>query len=171
MRIRTAVLALITAAALPAAAENCAQLVDNAWMKAMNANDLDGIAKLYAKDAIGWFPNMPEARGADAIRATYKGLLDANTVKSAKLTEAVYKEAGKQHLSWGKFAITLQPKAGGAEQVMAGRYSEVAEKHGKDCVFVIDHASAEPPKEAPKAAAPAAPAPAAKPAPKDAPKK
>jgi len=154
--MRTLVGAACLAVALPAAAANSAQGVDAAWQKAASSNDLEGLVKLYSADAVAWFPDMSEARGTDAIRAAYKGLLDANRITAAKLSDTVYRTQGSRAVGWGKFSLTLQPKAGGNPVAMAGRYSAVFEKRGKDWVFVVDHASNEPPKpdakEAPKAA-------------------
>ena len=154
--MRTLIAAACLAVALPAAAASSAQGVDAAWQKAASSNDLEGLVKLYAPDAVAWFPDMAEARGTDAIRAAYKALLDANKITAAKLSDAVYHAHGGRAVGWGKFSIVLQPKAGGSPVTMAGRYSAVFEKRGKDWVFVVDHASNEPPKpdvkEAPKAA-------------------
>ena len=138
--------AVCLAIASPASAASSAKGVDAAWQKAVASNNLEALAALYAQDAVAWFPDMPEARGRDAIRATYKGLLDANTVTAAKLSDTVYRTQGSRTVGWGKFSLTLQPKAGGNPVTMAGRFSAVYEKRGKEWVFVVDHASNEPPK-------------------------
>ena len=131
-----------------------AQSVDAAWVKAMKANDLEAIMKCYASDAIAWLPDMPAARGEKAIRATYEGLMSANTVKDAVLTDTVYKQNKNMSSAWGQYKLTLQPKAGGNPVVLTGRFSEVAERRGGRWVYVLDHASAEP--VPPSPAAPAA---------------
>ena len=151
---RTLVLAsALLAAALPVSAANSAQAVDAAWQKAAGSNDLEGLVKLYAPDAVAWFPDMREARGTEAIRAAYKALLDANTVTAASLRDSAYRTHGSRSVGWGKFSLTLQPKAGGKPVTLAGRYTAVFEKRGKEWMFVVDHASNEPPqpdaKEAP----------------------
>jgi ketosteroid isomerase-like protein len=128
------------------AAGTGAAWVDAAWVKAMQANDVDAVMKLYALNAVAWFPNTPEAKGAQAIRATYEGLLGANTVKEVVLSETGYKTTGNQSTGWGKFKLTLVPKAGGEANVMTGRYTGMAEKRGGKWVYVVDHASADPAK-------------------------
>lgn len=140
--------ALFACAAWPAAAaEGGAQAVDAAWRKAALANDVEAIVKLYANDAVAWLPDAPEARGIDAIRATYQGLLGANTVKDVAFTDTAYRTHGNKSVGWGRFSLTLQPKAGGNPVTMAGRYTVVAEKRGKRWVYVVDHASGEPAKK------------------------
>jgi uncharacterized protein (TIGR02246 family) len=126
------------------AAESGAQIVDAAWIAAVKANDIDAVMKCYAPDAIMWLPNAPTARGAKAIRASYEGLLSANTVKDASLSEVTYRTLGKASVAWGKFSLTLAPKAGGDPVVMTGRFTEVAERRAGRWVYVVDHASAEP---------------------------
>jgi uncharacterized protein (TIGR02246 family) len=128
--------------------------LDEAWTKAILANDLDAVVACYAPDAVLWGPGDPEAKGEKAIRDTYAGLLKDNTVKDAKLTDAHYHMVGKSSVGWGHFSLTMVPKAGGAPVTMTGRYTAVAvEKNGK-WVYIADHASAEPPPPA-KPAAPA----------------
>lgn len=144
--IRNTVLAgFIFALALPVfAKEGGAHSVDDAWAKAMQANDIDAVMKVYATDAVAWFPNEKEARGEAAIRAAYKDLLAANTVVAASASDASYRMVGKVSVGWGKFSLTLQPKAGGAQVVMTGRFTEVTERRNGHWVYVVDHASAEP---------------------------
>jgi uncharacterized protein (TIGR02246 family) len=126
------------------AADSGAQIVDAAWISAIKANDIDAVMKCYAPDAIMWLPDAPTARGAKAIRAAYEGLLSANTVKDATLSEVTYRTVGKASLAWGNFSLTLVPKAGGDQVVMKGRFTEVAERRGGKWVYIVDHASAEP---------------------------
>ena len=81
---------LVGLAAGVAIAEEGAKSLDAAWVKAMKANDVDAVVALYATDAVLWLPDAPEARGEKAIRATYAGLLAANTVVDASLSNGVY---------------------------------------------------------------------------------
>jgi uncharacterized protein (TIGR02246 family) len=149
MRYRSAfaVVLLLVALVVTAranAADAGAQIVDAAWISAIKANDIDAVMKCYAPDAIMWLPDAPTARGAKAIRAAYEGLLSANTVKDATLSEVTYRTVGKASLAWGNFSLTLVPKAGGDQVVMKGRFTEVAERRGGKWVYIVDHASAEP---------------------------
>ena len=126
------------------AAESGAQIVDAAWIAAVKANDIEAVMKCYAPDAVMWLPNAPSARGAKAIRAAYEGLLSANTVKDATLGDVTYRTVGNTSVAWGRFSLTLAPKAGGDPVVMTGRFTEAAERRGGRWVYIVDHASAEP---------------------------
>jgi uncharacterized protein (TIGR02246 family) len=149
MRYRSAfavvrLLVALTVTVRANAADSGAQIVDAAWISAIKANDIDAVMKCYAPDAIMWLPDAPTARGAKAIRAAYEGMLSANTVKDATLSEVTYRTVGKASLAWGNFSLTLVPKAGGDQVVMKGRFTEVAERRGGKWVYIVDHASAEP---------------------------
>ena len=128
----------------PAADADGPGSVDEAWMKAMKANDLDAIVACYAKDAIAWLPNEAQAKGTDAIRATYKGLLDTYTVSDVKNADTAYQTFGDRAVAWGTFTLVLTPKNGGAAMTMTGRYTEFLEKRDGRWVYVVDHASADP---------------------------
>ena len=141
----TALAFLIVMFSLPCgAAETGAQAVDSSWIKAMKANDLEAVLKTYAPDAVVWLPEVKEARGEKEIRSVYEGLLSANTVKEVVLSETGYRTIGKVSVGWGRFSLTLAPKAGGSPAVMTGRYTDIAERRGGRWVYVVDHASAEP---------------------------
>jgi ketosteroid isomerase-like protein len=141
----TALALLIVTFSLPCrAAETGAQAVDSSWIKAMKANDLEAVLKTYAADAVAWLPEVKEARGEKEIRSAFEGLLSANTVKEVVLSETGYKTMGKVSVGWGRFSLTLAPKAGGSPVVMTGRYTDIAERRGGRWVYVVDHASAEP---------------------------
>jgi len=140
-----ALAAVIGAISLPSfAAQTSVQSLDAAWASAMQANDIEAVMKIYAHDAVAWFPNEKEARGDAAIRAAYQDLLSANTVLAASESDASYRRMGNVSAGWGKFSLTLQPKAGGNPIVMSGRFSEVAERRNGHWVYIVDHASAEP---------------------------
>ncbi len=125
------------------------QAVDEAWKKAILANDLDAVVACYAPDAVFWGPGDPEAKGAKAIRENYAGVLRDNTVKDAKLSDTHYRTFGKTSVGWGRYSLTLAPKAGGAPVTMTGRFSNVAEERNGKWVYISDHASADPPPPAP----------------------
>jgi ketosteroid isomerase-like protein len=137
-------------AAAAVLADDGAKSVDAAWLKAMKANDVNALVACYAPDAVMWFPDAPEARGENAIRAAYTGFLGANTVVDAALTDAVYNTSGDISTSWGHFTMTLKPKAGGDNVVLKGRFMSASKKTGGQWRYVADIASNEP---APPAAA------------------
>jgi uncharacterized protein (TIGR02246 family) len=144
--MRTIALALLIVVwALPCAAKDKgAQALDAAWVKAMKAGDIPAVMNCYAPDAVAWLPGAPSARGEQAIRSVYEGWLSANTVKDVTLSDTVYRTAGKMAIGWGRFSMTLVPKAGGNPVTMTGRFTEVVERRDGKWVYIVDHASAEP---------------------------
>ena len=129
-----------TAWAAPAGA----QAVDEAWRKAITANDLDGIMAVYAADAVMWLPDAPEAKGREAIRKSYVALLAANTMTGATFANTHYQTSGDLSVGWGDFTLSLSPKAGGTPVTMSGRFSVIARNENGTWVYVVDHASAQP---------------------------
>jgi uncharacterized protein (TIGR02246 family) len=146
MRVRIPVyfLSIVAFALSVFAADMGAKSVDAAWMKAMKANDLEGVLACYASDAVVWLPGAPEASGAKAIRAAYQGLFSANTVQDVAVTDFHYKTSGSLSAGWGHFSMTIAPKSGGAPVTMTGRYTEAAERRRGRWVYIADHASADP---------------------------
>ena len=137
-------LLLLTSALVVQAADSPTKEVDTTWMNAMKSNDVDAVMKCYAPDAIAALPGAPLARGDKAIRATYKGLLSANTVTDVSISETGHRQTRNVATGWGTFSLTLTPKAGGSPVTMTGRYTVVVERRGDKWVYLVDHASAEP---------------------------
>lgn len=138
---------LCIAWALPCAAQvgSSPESVDTVWVAAMKANDVTAVMKCYAPDAVVWLPGAPAAQGEQAIRKVYEGLLSANTVRDASITNVQERMAGATAVRWGNFSLTLAPKAGGEPAVLSGRFTELLERRDGRWVYVVDHASAEPP--------------------------
>ncbi len=148
----TLTLALLFASAFSAAATEAlsgAQGVDEAWSKAITANDLNALMLCYSKDAVMWLPDAPEARGTEAIRKSYAGLLAANTVTGATFANTHYETSGNLSVGWGDFTLTLSPKSGGSPVSLSGRFSVIARKESGKWAYVVDHASAHPAPPAP----------------------
>ena len=135
-------ISFVPAAAAPALAG--AQAVDEAWRKAITANDLDGIMAVYSEHAVMWLPDAPEAKGRAAIRKSYADFLAANTVTAATFTNTHYETYGNHSVGWGDFTLTLSPKSGGSPVSLSGRFSVIARKEAGTWVYVVDHASAHP---------------------------
>jgi ketosteroid isomerase-like protein len=136
-------------AAAARGAEGGAAALDARWVQAMKANNVEGVLACYAADAVLWLPDMPEARGAKAIRDTYTGFLGTMTVKDVALINPHYDDSGDLSTGWGNFTMTLQPNSGGAPVVMKGRFIDVAKRTAGKWGYVADHASSEPAPAAP----------------------
>ena len=145
-------LALFFALASSAAATKApsgAQAVDEAWRKAITANDLNAVMLCYSKDAVMWLPGAPEAKGTKAIRKSYADLLAANTVTGATFANTHYQTSGNLSVGWGDFTLNLSPKAGGSPVSLSGRFSVIARKEDGKWIYLIDHASSPPAAPAP----------------------
>ncbi len=126
--------------------------LDDAWVKAAKAGDVEGLVKLYAPDAVTYMPDEMKAKGPAEIRESFKKFLGANTVREMTLTYDYSTTSGNLAVASGHFSMTVEPKAGGAAQTMEGRFSSVAIRKGGKWMYVIDHASVPmpPPEAAPK---------------------
>ena len=49
------------------------------WLRAADTRDADAVAMFYAEDGAFLVPNVPLARGRDAVRAVWAQLLDIST--------------------------------------------------------------------------------------------
>jgi uncharacterized protein (TIGR02246 family) len=123
------------------AAEHGVKMVDAAWMRAANANDLEAMMACYADNAVLYPPDSMEAKGKDAIRESFRGMLAAFTIREARIVSATYETRGDISTGWGRFVLTLVPKAGGEPMAMEGRFTEVAQKKGNRWYYIADHAS------------------------------
>jgi ketosteroid isomerase-like protein len=130
----------LLAVAVPAgAAEHGAQIADQAWVKAMKANDLEATMALYAPDAVAYFPDG-DFKGKQAIRKSWTDFLGMFTVKDAT-SEGTYETTGDTSLGWGSWSLTVVPKAGGEPILMKGRATVVVKKVGGKWLYLVDHAS------------------------------
>ena len=132
-------LGLLALAVPVVAAEHGAQMVDQAWVKAMKANDLEATLALYAPDAVAYFPDG-DFKGKEAIRKSWTDFLAAFTVKDAT-SEGTYETAGDTSLGWGYWSMTVVPKGGGDPIPMKGRATVVVKKIGGKWLYIVDHAS------------------------------
>ena len=143
-RILATALVLVSCYCFAAGEQDGAQSVDQAWKKAILAGDVEAILVCYATDAVAWLPGNAPAKGKDAIRQVYNGLLQANTVSDVTFTNTHYHTCGDMSVGWGEYTLKLTPKSGGAASTTTGRYTEVAKKEGGKWVYAVDHASDNP---------------------------
>ncbi|MEO7067750.1 MAG: nuclear transport factor 2 family protein [Rhodanobacter sp.] len=136
------VFALLT---LPLTAAEKSNSVYDCWHPAFMAGDADAVAKCYAPDAVSWLSGAPTMRGRDAIRAGYAGYFAETTIKSAKLVEMGRFAHGNEVAAWGTFTVVSVSKKDGKETIEHGRYTDVSRKIGGHWMYVVDHASDDPP--------------------------
>jgi uncharacterized protein (TIGR02246 family) len=118
-----------------------AKTLDQAWVKAAKAGDVEGLVKLYSPDAVTYMPDEMKAKGTAEIRESFKKFLGANTVREMTLAYDYSTTSGNLAVASGHFSMTVEPKAGGAAQTMEGRFTSVAARKGGKWMYVVDHAS------------------------------
>lgn len=141
-------------AALPAQADGGGVTsVEAAWVKAMEAGNVDGLMKCFAPDAVVWVGGLPAADNSKAIHIIFNMYLAQNKLKNIKLSPLGNKTLGDISVSWGSYSATSTPAGGGgqAPTELDGRYTNIAKKIAGRWVFVVNHLSEEPPQFAPAA--------------------
>ena len=68
------------------------QQLNEAFLKAMQAGDINGVMKLYGDDAVFFPPGEKVAKGLEEIRYKWNSVLEANKVTEGSLTETRYVE-------------------------------------------------------------------------------
>ena len=124
------------AAAAPAGAGGVKQL-NEAFLKALQAGDIDTIVSLYAADAVLFPPGEKVARGSEQIRFKWNSLIEANKITETGLTEDKYVSGGNYSSGWGDVLIRLEPKNGKEPKNIQGRFSAIAEKRNGKWVYVF----------------------------------
>jgi uncharacterized protein (TIGR02246 family) len=113
------------------------QQLNEAFLKALQAGDIDGVMKLYATDAVLFPPGEKVAKGQEEIRYKWKSLLDANKVTEGGLTETRYVNSVNVSAGWGEVSMHLEPKNGKEPKTIQGRFSTVAEKRNGKWIYVF----------------------------------
>lgn len=126
------------------------QAVDQAWVKAYNAGEVDGVTKLYANDAILMPPGAPGAHGRAAIHAFFASDIPASQ-KAGVTFHLTGQEDGGVSLDWGWCSGTYSVTDKSGKVVDAGKYLSVSHKDGGVWRYVRDTWNSD-------GAAPAAPA-------------
>jgi len=111
-----------------------------AFVKAVNAADVEGIVALYRDDATSYPPDAMMDKGKDAIRKSWTNLFAQYTAK-LELKDGYYEDHGNVSIAWGSFTMTLTPKAGGEPMTIDGRYTDASIKEKGKWLYIVDHAS------------------------------
>jgi ketosteroid isomerase-like protein len=120
-----------------AAASGGVKQLDEAFLKAIQAGDIDGVMKLYAADAVLFPPGEKAARGQEEIRYKWTSVLNANTVTDGALADASYVTSAGVSAGWGNVSMRLEPRSGKPPVTIEGRFATVAEKRGGKWVYVF----------------------------------
>jgi len=118
------------------------------FMTALRANDVDGLAACYTADATNFALDTMSGTGPDAVRASWGSFFGSFTVTAAELQEEHMEISGDLAAAWGLFTITAVPVGSGEAVVFKRRYMDVAKNRGGSWLYVADHASVPiPPRE------------------------
>jgi len=126
----------------PEAMVAAADALDQQFLAAFNAGDLDALTATY------W--NSPEMvsiglggmgdLGWEAAKADWAATLPTLAGATLAFTESHNIPTGDVVLGWGRWTITM-PTGDGTAMVMQGRYSDVKAMRDGKWVYLMDHAS------------------------------
>lgn len=139
--MRWLVLLLVLSASSPVLANDSPQALQDAFLKALRANDVEGMAACYTEDATNFPTDSLIGVGPESVRASWGGFLDAYRVIDARLSQQHLEQSGDLAVAWGLFTIVAGPIGGGEPAEMQGRYMDVARNIDGRWLYIADHAS------------------------------
>jgi ketosteroid isomerase-like protein len=110
---------------------------DDAWVKAVNAGDVDTMVSLYDEHAVLLPPGAPPASGQAAIRAFFAKMVPA-IVKDGLAFSLDSKPAGGASGNFGWSSGTYELKAKTGHVVETGKYLSVSKKKDGKWLYVRD---------------------------------
>jgi len=122
------------------AAPEGVRIVDDAWIAAVKAGNVDALAALYAADATLYPAGTDEVKGAAAIRRFYEQWLSDITVTEASIV-ATYDTVGDLSVGHGTATLTYSPKGGGSPLVTSVRVTAAARRINGKWLYIVDHVS------------------------------
>jgi len=117
------------------------QALQDAFMAALRANDVQGLADCYAGDAVNFPVGTLVGYGPESVIESWSGFFAAYTVVDASLSDTHMEVHGDTAVAWGLFTIMAEPAEGGDAVEMKGRYMDVARNMDGIWLYVADHAS------------------------------
>jgi len=148
-----AVLSVESSAADSAKEVAALEAVDQQWVKAYNAGDVDTLASLYDEKAVLLPPGAPGANGRAAIRQ-YLANDTAESAKAGVTFSLGPKPAGgvSGDMGWQSGTFMVKDKSG--KIVDAGKYLSVSMKKGGKWLYVRDTWNSDGPPASTGSAAP-----------------
>ncbi len=130
-----------------ASAFDSPQALQDGFMAALRANDIEGLVMCYTDDATNFAIDSMSGTGPESVRASWGGFFEAFTVTAAELYDKHLEVSGDLAAAWGLFSITAVPAGGGDAVVIKGRYMDVAKNFDGNWFYIADHASVPVPAE------------------------
>ena len=122
-------------------ANESAEALQDAFMAALRANDVQALADCYASDAVNFPVGSLIGTGPESVIESWGGFFAAYKVVDANLSEQHLETHGDTAVAWGLFTIMAEPTEGGDPVKMKGRYMDVARNVDGTWLYVADHAS------------------------------
>jgi uncharacterized protein (TIGR02246 family) len=136
------IIVLVLGGIQPSGADAAAELaaihaVDDAWVKAFNAGDVDTMVAQYDEQAVLLPPGAPAARGKVAIRAFF-AKMTAEAGRDGLAFSLDTKPAGGAHgdMGWASGNYVVKDKAG--HVVDTGKYLSVSKKKDGKWLYIRD---------------------------------
>ena len=117
------------------------QALQDAFMAALKANDVQGLAGCYTSDAVNFPVDTLVGYGPESVIESWSSFFAAYTVVDASLSDTHMEIHGDTAVAWGLFTIMAEPAEGGDAVEMKGRYMDVARNMDGTWLYVADHAS------------------------------
>jgi len=117
------------------------QALQDAFMAALKANDVQGLADCYTSDAVNFPVDILVGYGPESVIESWSSFFAAYTVVDASLSDTHMEIHGDTAVAWGLFTIMAEPAEGGDAVEMKGRYMDVARNMDGTWLYVADHAS------------------------------
>ena len=154
MLVALALCGISSSLADPASEVAAIHAVDQVWVKAYNAGDVDTAASLYDEHAVLLPPGAPAVHGRAAIRAFLAKDMAASAKEGVTLTLDVKPAGGASgDMGWASGTFTVKDKSG--RVVDTGKYLSVSRKKDGKWLYIRDTWNSDGP---PASAEPAAPA-------------
>ena len=122
-------------------ANESAEALQDAFMAALRANDVQALADCYTSDAVNFPVGSLIGAGPESVTESWGGFFAAYEVVDASLSEQHLEVHGDTAIAWGLFTIIAEPTEGGEPVEMKGRYMDVARNVDGAWLYVADHAS------------------------------
>jgi len=117
------------------------QALQDAFMAALKANDVQGLAACYTSDAVNFPVGTLVGSGPESVIESWSSFFAAYKILDASLSDTHMEIHGDTAVAWGLFTIMAEPTEGGDAVEMNGRYMDVARFIDGSWLYVADHAS------------------------------
>jgi ketosteroid isomerase-like protein len=111
--------------------------VDQSWVKAYNAGDVETVVSLYDEHAVLLPPGAPGASGRAAIRAFFAKDIAASAKEGFKFSLGAKSDGGVSgEMGWASGTYEVRDKSG--HVVDTGKYLSVSVKKGSKWLYLRD---------------------------------